>query len=198
MVTAFGSLPAKGEKSTPDGSSERPYMVVVEFGLTFTSTVPATTVTRTQAAANGTTQHAPSRALGVAPMLVSNVLPEMTLAWWRDGAAQTFPFVATPRAFGSFPVGAWGPPQDPNDRKVPKGEMVEALNALDLSCVATPAAGRTGDSVLPGRDRPAQTTPIRARKPPLRTAYALRHSRSRISSRRRRRWPVRTMRRAHS
>ena len=141
VVTAFGALPAKGEKSTPDGSSERPYMVVVEFGLTFTTTVPATTVTRTQAAVNATTQHAPSRALGVAPMLVSNVLPEITLAWRRDGAVQTFPFVATPRAFGSFPVGAWGLAQDPNDRKVPQGEMVEALNSLDLSCVATPAAG---------------------------------------------------------
>jgi hypothetical protein len=49
--------------------------------------------------------------------------------------------VATPRPFGSFPVGVWGLPQDPNDRKVPKGEMVEALDSLDLACVATPAAG---------------------------------------------------------
>src|SRR5262249_15125251 len=121
--------------------SERPYMVVVEFGLTFTSTIPATTVTRSNAVANATTQHAPSRALGVAPMIVSNVLPEITLEWRRDGAAQPFPFAATPRDFGSFPVGVWGLPQDPNNRKVPQGEMVEALNALDLSCVATPAAG---------------------------------------------------------
>ena len=141
VITSFGSLPAKGENSTPDGSSARPFMVVVEFGLTFTTTIPATAVTRTLAPANATTEHAPSRALGVAPMIVSNVLPEITLEWRRDGAAQTFPFAATPRAFGSFPVGVWGLPQDPNSRTIPKGEMVEALNALDLSCVATPAGG---------------------------------------------------------
>jgi hypothetical protein len=41
-MTSFGALPAKGEKSTPDGSAARPFIVVVEFGLTFTSTVPDT------------------------------------------------------------------------------------------------------------------------------------------------------------
>jgi hypothetical protein len=139
VITSFGALPAKGENSTPDGTSERPYMVVVEFGLTFTSTVPATKLTRTQG--SGTTQHASSRALCVAPMLASNVLPEITLAWRRNNAGQAFPFTVAPRAFGSFPVGVWGLPQDPNDRKVPQGEMVEALDSLDLSCVATPSGG---------------------------------------------------------
>ena len=69
VMTSSGALPAKAQDATPDGSSARPFVVVVEFSLTFTSTVPATIVTRTQAAANATTTHTPSRALGVAPML---------------------------------------------------------------------------------------------------------------------------------
>ena len=42
LMTNTGALPAKGEDSTPDGSSSRPFVVVVEFSMTFTSTVPAT------------------------------------------------------------------------------------------------------------------------------------------------------------
>jgi hypothetical protein len=141
VITSFGALPAKGENATPDGSAARPYVVVVEFGLTFTSTVPAATVTRTLAPANATTQHAPSRALGVAPMDASNLLPAITLEWRRSGAAQTFPFVAVARPFSSFPAGIWGLPQDTNNRKVPKAEMIEALNELDLVCRATEAPG---------------------------------------------------------
>ncbi|MGE5100244.1 MAG: DUF6603 domain-containing protein [Deltaproteobacteria bacterium] len=140
VMTSFGALPAKGEKSTPDGSAARPFVVVVEFGLTFTSTVPATTVTR-QNAPSPTTNHPPSGALGVAPMLESNVTPAITLSWMRDGAVQTFPFVATARPFGQFPVGTWGLPQDSNNQKVPKGEMIEALNGLDLAAYATPSPG---------------------------------------------------------
>ena len=140
LMTSFGALPAKGEKSTPDGSAARPFVVVVEFGLTFTTVVPATKVTRTSAP-SPTTNHAPSRALGVAPMLESNVTPTITLEWMRDGAVQTFPFVATARPFGQFPVGVWGLPQDSNNQKVPKGEMIEALNELDLAAHATPSPG---------------------------------------------------------
>jgi hypothetical protein len=157
VVTSFGSLPSKGDKATPDGSAERPYVVVVEFGLTFTSTIPAATVTRSQAPANATTQHPPSRALGVAPMLTSNLLPVITLEWQRDGAVQTFPFAATARPFGSFPVGVWGLPQDPDNRKVPKAEMIEALNELNLEA-------RAAESVA-GPEIPYYQVEIGKRKP---------------------------------
>jgi hypothetical protein len=140
VMTSFGALPAKGEKSTPDGSAGRPFVVVVEFGLTFTSTVPATKVTR-QSSPAPTTKHPPSRALGVAPMLESNVTPTITLKWMRSNAVQAFPFVAKPRPFGQFPVGIWGLPQDSNSQKVPKGEMIEGLNELDLAAHATPSPG---------------------------------------------------------
>jgi hypothetical protein len=141
LVTSFGALPAKGENSTPDGSAARPYVVVVEFGLTFTSTVPATSVTRVLAAATPITNHPASGTLGVAPMLQNNLQPGVRLTWQRDGVARSFPFSVTPRTFGAFPAGVWGPPQDDNNRKVPKAEMIEALNELDLAARATPSGG---------------------------------------------------------
>jgi hypothetical protein len=157
VVTSFGALPSKGEDSTPDGSAARPFVVVVEFGLTFTSTVPTTTVTRALATTGATTSHPPSRSLGVAPMGSSNVQPTVTLRWERDGAAQTFPFVATPRPYGSFPVGIWGPPQDMDNRKVPKAEMIEALNELNLESRAAESVG--------GPEIPYYQVEIGTRKP---------------------------------
>ena len=48
------------------------------------------------------------------------------------------PFTAHDRPFGSFPVGVWGPPQDDNNRKVPKGEVVQALTEVELDASAVP------------------------------------------------------------
>lgn len=142
LMTNTGALPAKGEDSTPDGSSSRPFVVVVEFAMTFTSTVPASRVTRTLApAAQTTSNHAPSRALGVAPMDAANVTPTIVISWRRNNADQPYPFVDSARPFGRFPVGVWGLPQDPNARKVPKAEMIEALSELDMVCSATPSPG---------------------------------------------------------
>jgi hypothetical protein len=157
VMTSSGALPAKAQDATPDGSSARPFVVVVEFSLTFTSTVPATIVTRTQATANATTTHTPSRSLGVAPMLAHDQQPTITLTWEHDGAAQPFPFVATARPFGRFPVGIWGPPQDMNNRKVPKAEMIEALNELDLVSQAAISS--------PGPEIPYYQVEIGKRKP---------------------------------
>lgn len=142
LMTNTGTLPAKGEDSTPDGSSSRPFVVVVEFSMTFTSTVPAVTVRRNVAPAPiTTTAHPPSRALGVAPMDVSAVEPTIVVTWRRNGVDQPYPFVDTARPFGRFPVGVWGLPQDSNARKVPKAEMIEALSELDMVCRATPSGG---------------------------------------------------------
>jgi large repetitive protein len=154
VMTASGASPAKGENATPDGSQARPFIVVAEFSLTFTSTVPATSVTRTLGA---TTQHAPSRSIGVAPMNQGNTAPVLALTWMADGEPQAFPFVVTARPFGHFPVGVWGLPQDPNRRQVPQGEMIEALNELDLVARATESG--------PGPEIPYYQVEIGARKP---------------------------------
>ncbi len=138
LMTASGAQPSKGEDSTPDGSAARPFVVVVEFGLTFTSTVPATSVKRTLGT---TTTHNPSRAIAVGPMGAGTVEPQIVATWLQDGVTRPFPFKVTPRPFGRFPVGVWGPMGDPNNRKVPKADMLEALNELDLVCSATPSGG---------------------------------------------------------
>ena len=140
-MTAFGALPSKGEESTPDGTSGRPFVVVVEFGLTFTTTIPTTTVERISGTANARDAHAPSNTLGVAPMGPQSVDPMLSLGWRRAGISLTFPFESVARAFGSFPSGVWGPPQDMDNRKVPKAEMIEALNELDLIALADPSGG---------------------------------------------------------
>ncbi|MGI9052148.1 MAG: DUF6603 domain-containing protein [Ilumatobacteraceae bacterium] len=141
-MTAFGALPSKGEDATPDGSSLRPFIVVVEFGLTFTSTVPMTRVKLTSApVAISDVGYTPSKALGVAPMGPQTFAPVLQLTWLRGGAPQPFPFVPGARPFGAFPPGVWGPPQDMDNRKVPKAEMIEALSELDLLAVAVESPG---------------------------------------------------------
>ena len=158
LMTNTGALPAQGEQATPDGSSSRPFVVVVEFSMTFTSTVPASRVTRTQApAAQASSDHAPSRALGVAPMDVASVAPTLVITWRRNGVDLPYPFVDRARPFGRFPVGVWGLPQDANARKVPKAEMIEALSELDLVCSATPSPG--------GPEIPYHQVEIGKRKP---------------------------------
>lgn len=157
VMTAFGAQPSQGENATPDGSSARPFVVVVEFDLTFTSTIPATFITRTLAAGSPTTPHAASDALGVAPMNVLNMQPTITLTWQRSGVSQSFPFVATARPYGRFPVGIWGLAQDPNNRKVPKAEMIEALNEISL-------VARAAESVA-GPEIPYYQVEIGTRKP---------------------------------
>lgn len=138
VMTASGAQPSKAEDATPDGSAARPFVVVVEFGLTFTSTVPATSVKRTLST---TSNHNPSRAIAVGPMGEGTVAPQIVVTWLQGGTARPFPFIVTPRPFGRFPVGVWGPMGDSNNRKVPKADMVDALNELDLLCTATPSGG---------------------------------------------------------
>jgi large repetitive protein len=142
VITSSGAQPFGGAIPTPDGAADRPYVVVCEFSLVLTSTVPATDVVLKRPSGNDApTRFTPTRQLGVAPMGTSSVSPAIELAWFRTGAQQNFPFVVTGRRFGAFPIGVWGPPQDDNNRKTPQGEIVEALNELDLVARATESPG---------------------------------------------------------
>jgi hypothetical protein len=115
--------------------------VTPEFSLVLTTIVPATDLTLFSPDGVATSHFAPTRALGVAPMGSASVAPNLQLTWMRDGAAMNFPFVASARAYGSFPIGVWGPPQDDNNRQVPTGDIVEALNEVSLVARATEAPG---------------------------------------------------------
>jgi hypothetical protein len=63
------------------------------------------------------------------------------LRWLQDGAVQVFPMRVEARPFSAFPKGVWGPAGDPNNRKVPSGDMISALNQLGLVCEAAPSVG---------------------------------------------------------
>ncbi|WP_123026001.1 DUF6603 domain-containing protein [Mycolicibacterium stellerae] len=123
---------------TPDGSQGRPFVVTAEFVMTLTSTVPTTGVDTTGAR----TPVAPTRLLGIGPMGTAAIDPTFTLRWTRGGAPQPWPFGAAKRLpFGAFPLGVWGPPQDPAAPRVPSGEVVGALNQLQVVSRAVDSGG---------------------------------------------------------
>jgi large repetitive protein len=170
VMTDRGALPAKGEDATPDGSAAKPYVVVVEFTLTFTSTVPVVEVQRTSPMAGAASStHNPSGGLHLPSMQVENLRPVLVLTWLREvdhdnnpATPQTpqpvpFPMTAAARPFGRFPKGVWGEAGDINAQKVPKAEMIDALNELVLDCSATPSGG--------GPEIPYHQVEINKRKP---------------------------------
>jgi hypothetical protein len=144
VLTSSGAQPSGSGAPTPDGKPDRPFIVVAEFGLILTTVVPAARashVTRSGSAiVELPTSHPPSRTLGVAPMDEGSMSPGIRLSWIEAGEADSdvleFPFVVTARPFGSFPVGVWGPPQDDDNRPLPKGDVIEALCELDLTATA--------------------------------------------------------------
>jgi len=139
-IVSSGAQPSGGSIPTPDGSAGRPFVVVCEFGLVLTSIVPATDVS--WGLLPGESGHfAPSRQLGVAPMGTGSMAPTITLLWERDGVPLPLPFAVAGRPYGAFPLGVWGPPQDDDNRKTPAGEVVEALNELELTASAVESPG---------------------------------------------------------
>ncbi len=136
VITRDGAQPSRNERATPDGSPDRPFVVVPEFGLTFASTVPAQWIDRVGPAATQSTEHPPSQALAVAPMQRDSLQPRIALRWFKSGTLLAFPFTATARPLGAFPAGVWGPVQDLDAPKVPSGDMIQALHEIDLDCRA--------------------------------------------------------------
>jgi hypothetical protein len=158
-MTNTGTLPSKGEQSTPDGSSTRPFVVVVEFSITLTSTVPATGVRRIGAPVTKLfTSHPASRALGVAPRNVGNVTPEIKLTWLRGGVEQAYPF-ASARARSAASRSACGAcrrteqPQDPEGRD-DRGAN-EARPRLRCGAVRRRSRSRTPGRSASGGRRPS-------------------------------------------
>ncbi len=86
--------------------------------------------------------HNPSRTLGVAPMDQGSMTPAAHAVVGRGRQARSTSRSSSPPVpFGAFPVGVWGPPQDADNRPMPKGDVIEALCELDLSATATIGAG---------------------------------------------------------
>jgi hypothetical protein len=137
--TGKGSIPpgvgTNGtEKGTADGTPQKPFEVYSEFELTVTTIAPATSF-----AAGAAPQNKPaSRALGIGPVGDSSMSSAIELHLYpsaSDGvpaADRIARLRVASTSTGSFPVGAWGPVQPREDKKVPKGDIIEALNGALL------------------------------------------------------------------
>lgn len=122
------------DTATADGTAERPFEVMSEFELTVTTLVP----TRLLSIGGGADQsHPSSHTLGLAPMNRASVKPRLELHL-RD--ADNDEWFGSLRAnvlrTAGFPIGVWGQPQDDDDRKVPKGDVVEAVDRVHFEAVA--------------------------------------------------------------
>ena len=134
-ITGKGSIPpgtgANGEeKGTADGSPEKPFEVFSEFELTITTIAPATRLV----AGPTTRDVAPSGILGLAPVGAAAMSSIMALGLYPKASVGnaatdkigTLRLAST--SAGSFPLGAWGPVQPREDKKIPEGEVIDALN----------------------------------------------------------------------
>ncbi len=139
-IPGKGSLPpgTKGggatDTGTADGSIDKPFEVFSEFEITVTTTVPTQFLT----VGGNPTEFPPSMTIGVAPVNVNaaNSVLELKLI---DSASKDFLTTLVPdvNTGGSFPVGVWGPAQPDDDRKIPAGDVVNAVDSVRFEAVAT-------------------------------------------------------------
>lgn len=116
------------EKGTADGSAEKPFEVLSEFELIVTTAAPATSLLA------GTVRHsqAATHALGIGPIGASTMTAEIALHLYpaaQIGGTDAMQALRLANlSSGAFPLGAWGPVQSRENKKVPQGEVVNALN----------------------------------------------------------------------
>ena len=162
-----------GQEPTADGSADHPFLVQAEFEVMFTTTIPTVRLDLGQ----GEERHLPSQVLGVSPVGKPAVEPLLRLrildahgvdhlaALAGPGGGAQAHIVPDVSGGGSFPLGVWGPPQPDDDRKVPSGDVVIAVDGVRLPLDANVAPGRTADPVRTGRSRARvpQAAAVRAR-----------------------------------
>jgi hypothetical protein len=138
VARVLTSLPGKGaiapgtgangeEKGTADGSPAKPFEVFSEFELIVATIAPANRLI----AGPETRDVAPSSILGLAPVGTASMSSVITLRLHPKGnpgddRIGTLRLAST--TAGSFPIGAWGPVQPREDKKIPEGEVIDALN----------------------------------------------------------------------
>ena len=140
-IPGKGSLPpgtkAGGttETGTADGSVDKPFEVYSEFEITVTTLVPTQFISVSGAAP---AEFPPSMVLGVAPVNVPNANSALALDLLDSSSNPHLSALQMEvDTGGSFPVGVWGPPQDDTDRKVPAGEVINAVNSVSFEAIAT-------------------------------------------------------------
>jgi hypothetical protein len=159
-----GSLPAStnGDTSAPssDGSREKPFEVFAEFEVSVVSTAPVTKFDFGDAEIDkNITPKLPdgrSVSMGLSPMNASGLSGTLKLTlerWtggrWVDRTVDLRPLVEgmvnekdaeEGPTFGleAFPIGVWGPPEDPDQPSspLPKGDVIFAGSRLKLVAAA--------------------------------------------------------------
>jgi hypothetical protein len=139
-IPGKGSLPPSTgpggatDTGTADGSAEKPFAVFAEFEIMVTSSMP-TPVINLGATALAVT---PSSALGLSPMQIANAGTAITLTIAdSDAVDHTAALTSAVHHAPSFPIGVWGLPQADDDRKIPTGDVIDAIDGVLLSAVAT-------------------------------------------------------------
>ena len=171
-IAGKGALPPASssgtEPGTADGSAEHPFDVTSEFELSFTSTIPITKIDRPGAPITT----APNKPLGIAP--ANRVIHASTLhlSLKKDGFADerlddTVKIQLAARRTGAFPAGVWGPPQDVDNKMVPKGEVIGATEGVDFKFVPAligriPAPATGGVSFNQVEAGPRKPLPLRS------------------------------------
>ena len=142
-IPGKGSLPpgtgpgGVTDTGTADGSIAKPFVVFAEFEITVTSTVPTARIDLGGALLQAT----PTRALGLAPMGIADAATTVHLNMIGAGGDHTAGLLRALHRAPQFPVGVWGQPQHDDDRKVPAGDVIDAMDGITLSAVAAIAAG---------------------------------------------------------
>jgi len=157
-VPPSGSATTGGAKS-PDGSDAQPFRVVPEFELTVTSTAPV----RELVIGGGHTDLPTVPEVSAAPMRAA-ARPTVTLTF--VGPAHDTPIdradklAAEAQKGGAFAIGTWGPAQDLDDKTVPSGDVLAAVDRVVLRTVVV-----IGEGTGPIEYRQVEVDPYHRRRP---------------------------------
>ena len=139
-LTGKGALPpgtgpgGATDTGVADGSAS-PFEVYAEFEITFTNAVPTR---RVELGAARVVDKTPSALIGLAPMGLAGVTTVLHVELTRDSdhSAHIDTLQAEVHSAPSFPLGVWGPVQDAGNPKLPKGDVIEAIDGVRLFTVA--------------------------------------------------------------
>jgi hypothetical protein len=109
----------------------------LKFEITVTSTVPTARID----VGGALLQATPTRALGLAPMGIADAATTVHLNMIGADGDHTAGLLRALHRAPQFPVGVWGQPQHDDDRKLPAGDVVDAIDGITLSAVAAIVAG---------------------------------------------------------
>jgi hypothetical protein len=122
------------ETGTADGSAEKPFEVFCEFEITITTLVP----TQFLNVGGADTEYPPSSVLGIAPVNVKSANTRLRLQLLDSKSVDRLPvLIRDVNKNGSFPIGVWGPPQPDDDKKVPSGDVVQAMDSVRFEATAS-------------------------------------------------------------